>query len=72
MYQLILKLNKTEKYFKNDDLQNEIKKIHNDNDIFEYYISSLFRYFRNSGNFYLRATEHPIRKTTKNPWGLNQ
>ena len=62
------------KNFKNitDNLQKEIKKIHNDNDIFEYYISNLFRYVRNSGNFYLRATELPIRKTTKNPWGFNQ
>ena len=69
--QLLLKLNKTEQDFKNvtDNLQKEIKIIHNDNDIFEYYISNLFRYVRNSGNFYLRATEHPIRKTTKNPWG---
>ena len=67
----MLKLNKTEKDFKNitDNLQNEIKKIHKDNDTFEYYISNLLRYDRNSGNFYLRATEHPIRKTTKNPWG---
>ena len=49
-----------------------MKIIHNDNDIFEYYISNLFRYVRNSGIFNLRATEHPIIKTTKNPWASYQ
>ena len=48
----MLKLNKTEKDFKNiTDFRNEIneiKKNHNDNDIFEYYISNLSRYVRNS------------------------
>ena len=70
----MVKLNKNEQDFKNitDNLQKEIKKIHNDNDIFEYYISNLLGYVKASGKFYLRPTEHPIRKTTKKPRGLNQ
>ena len=60
---ILLKLNKTEQDFKNvtDNLQKEIKKIHNDNDIFEYYISNLFTFVKSSSKFYLEATEHPIK-----------
>ena len=70
----MVKLNKNEQDFKNitDNLQKEIKKIHNDNDIFEYYISNLLSFVKSSGKFNLHATEYPIRKTTKKPWGLNK
>ena len=66
---VLVNLNKNEQDFKNitDNLQKEIKKIHNDNDIFEYYISNLLSYVKYSVQFYFHATEHPIRKTTKRP-----
>ena len=40
--------------------------------MFEYYISNLSGFAQASSKFYLSPTEHPIRKTTKKPWGLYQ